>query len=77
MKPEMITLKHGDTTIKMPAESLAKLAIGSVLLKCCHLLQMPTRSMLTPFLSLVRYGRARVATTVAWSLPTETSQRTT
>ena len=30
MKPEMITLKHGDTTIKMPAESLAKLAIGSV-----------------------------------------------
>ena len=30
MKPEMITLKHGDTTIKMPAESLAKLVIGSV-----------------------------------------------
>ena len=30
MKPEMITLKHGDTTIKMPAASLAKLALGSV-----------------------------------------------
>lgn len=30
MKPEMITLKHGDTTIKMPASSLAKLAVASV-----------------------------------------------
>ena len=30
MKPEMITLKHGDTTIKMPASSLAKLALTSV-----------------------------------------------
>ncbi|AIL60906.1 DUF1566 domain-containing protein [Pseudomonas alkylphenolica] len=30
MKPEMITLKHGDTTIKMPSASLAKLAIASV-----------------------------------------------
>ena len=30
MKPEMITLKHGDTTIKMPAASLAKLAVASV-----------------------------------------------
>lgn len=30
MKPEMITLKHGDTTIKMPAASLAKVAIASV-----------------------------------------------
>ena len=29
MKPEMITLKHGDTTIKMPAASLAKLALAS------------------------------------------------
>lgn len=29
MKPEMITLKHGDTTIKMPASSLAKLALAS------------------------------------------------
>ncbi|MHA6128862.1 Lcl C-terminal domain-containing protein [Pseudomonas fluorescens group sp. PF-1] len=30
MKPEMITLKHGDTTIKMPSSSLAKLAMASV-----------------------------------------------
>ena len=30
MKPEMITLKHGETTIKMPAASLAKLAVASV-----------------------------------------------
>lgn len=30
MKPEMITLKHGDTTIKMPASSLAQLAVASV-----------------------------------------------
>ena len=30
MKPEMITLKHGDTTIKMPAASLARLAAASV-----------------------------------------------
>jgi hypothetical protein len=30
MKPEMITLKHGDSTIKMPASALAKLAIASV-----------------------------------------------
>ncbi|MEJ3589288.1 DUF1566 domain-containing protein [Pseudomonas bubulae] len=30
MKPEMITLKHGDTTIEMPAASLAKLAVASV-----------------------------------------------
>jgi len=30
MKPEMITLKHGDASIKMPASSLAKLAIASV-----------------------------------------------
>lgn len=30
MKPEMITLKHGETTIKMPATALAKLAINSV-----------------------------------------------
>jgi len=30
MKPEMITLKHGDATIKMPASSLAKLAVASV-----------------------------------------------
>ena len=30
MKPEMITLKHGETTIKMPASSLAKLAMASV-----------------------------------------------
>ncbi|MHB0820089.1 Lcl C-terminal domain-containing protein [Stutzerimonas stutzeri] len=30
MKPEMITLKHGDTTIKMPASSLVKLAVASV-----------------------------------------------
>ncbi len=30
MKQEMITLKHGDTTIKMPASSLAKLAVASV-----------------------------------------------
>ncbi len=30
MKPEMITLKHGDTTIKMPVSSLAKLAVASV-----------------------------------------------
>ena len=30
MKPEMITLKHGDTTIKMPASSLARLAMASV-----------------------------------------------
>lgn len=29
MKPEMITLKHGDATIKMPASSLAKLAMAS------------------------------------------------
>ena len=29
MKPEMITLKHGDATIKMPAASLAKLALAS------------------------------------------------
>ncbi|SDB54190.1 DUF1566 domain-containing protein [Pseudomonas sp. NFACC13-1] len=29
MKPEMITLKHGDATIKMPASSLAKLAFAS------------------------------------------------
>ncbi|PAA08047.1 DUF1566 domain-containing protein [Pseudomonas fragi] len=29
MKPEMITLKHGDATIKMPASSLAKLALAS------------------------------------------------
>ena len=29
MKPEMITLKHGDTTIKMPASQLAKLALAS------------------------------------------------
>ena len=29
MKPEMITLKHGDTTIKMPSSSLAKLALAS------------------------------------------------
>ena len=30
MKPEMITLKHGEATIKMPATALAKLAIDSV-----------------------------------------------
>lgn len=30
MKPEMITLKHGDASIKMPASSLAKLALASV-----------------------------------------------
>lgn len=30
MKPEMITLKHGDASIKMPAASLAKLAMASV-----------------------------------------------
>lgn len=30
MKPEMITLKYGDTTIKMPVASLAKLAVASV-----------------------------------------------
>ena len=30
MKPEMITLKHGDASIKMPASSLAKLAMASV-----------------------------------------------
>ena len=30
MKPEMITLKHGDATIKMPSAMLAKLAIASV-----------------------------------------------
>ena len=30
MKPEMITLKHGDTTIKMPAASLVKLAAASM-----------------------------------------------
>jgi len=30
MKAEMITLKHGETTIKMPASSLAKLAMASV-----------------------------------------------
>ncbi|MBN3966272.1 DUF1566 domain-containing protein [Pseudomonas gregormendelii] len=30
MKPEMITLKHGDTTIKMPTSSLVKLAAASV-----------------------------------------------
>jgi hypothetical protein len=30
MKPEMITLKHGDATIKMPSSSLAKLAMASV-----------------------------------------------
>ena len=29
MKAEMITLKHGDTTIKMPASQLAKLALAS------------------------------------------------
>jgi len=29
MKPEMITLKHGEATIKMPASSLAKLAMAS------------------------------------------------
>lgn len=29
MKPEMITLKHGEATIKMPASSLAKLALAS------------------------------------------------
>ena len=29
MKPEMITLKHGETTIKMPASQLAKLALAS------------------------------------------------
>ena len=29
MKAEMITLKHGDATIKMPASSLAKLALAS------------------------------------------------
>ncbi|KHK61159.2 hypothetical protein, partial [Pseudomonas frederiksbergensis] len=29
MKPEMITLKHGDATIKMPAASLAKIALAS------------------------------------------------
>lgn len=30
MKPEMITLMHGDASIKMPASSLAKLAMASV-----------------------------------------------
>ena len=30
MKPEMITLKHGDTTIKMPTASLVKLAAASM-----------------------------------------------
>jgi len=30
MKNEMITLKHGDASIKMPASSLAKLAMASV-----------------------------------------------
>ncbi|MFJ2455402.1 DUF1566 domain-containing protein [Pseudomonas protegens] len=30
MKPEMITIKHGDASIKMPASSLAKLALASV-----------------------------------------------
>ncbi|ETK19266.1 hypothetical protein H097_10417 [Pseudomonas sp. FH4] len=30
MKTEMITLKHGDASIKMPASSLAKLAMASV-----------------------------------------------
>ena len=31
MKPEMITLKHGDTTIKLPAATVAQLALVSVL----------------------------------------------
>jgi hypothetical protein len=30
MKPEMITLKHGETSIEMPASVLAKLALASV-----------------------------------------------
>ncbi|WP_432783682.1 DUF1566 domain-containing protein [Pseudomonas corrugata] len=30
MKPEMITLKYGDASIKMPTSSLAKLAMASV-----------------------------------------------
>lgn len=30
MKPEMITLKHGDATIKMPSSHLARLAMASV-----------------------------------------------
>lgn len=30
MKPEMITLKHGQSTIKMPASALAQLAMASV-----------------------------------------------
>lgn len=30
MKPEMITLKHGDAPIKMPASALAQLAMASV-----------------------------------------------
>ncbi|WP_024666502.1 DUF1566 domain-containing protein [Pseudomonas syringae] len=30
MKPEMITLKHGEASIKMPASALAKLAMASV-----------------------------------------------
>ncbi|PRW68809.1 DUF1566 domain-containing protein [Pseudomonas fluorescens] len=30
MKPEMITLKHGDASIKMPASALAQLAMASV-----------------------------------------------
>lgn len=30
MKPEMITLKHGETTIKMPSSELAKFALASI-----------------------------------------------
>ncbi|WP_110970829.1 DUF1566 domain-containing protein [Pseudomonas huaxiensis] len=30
MKPEMVTMKHGETTIKMPASSLAQIALASV-----------------------------------------------
>ena len=33
MKTEMITLKHGDVSIKMPSSALAKLAIASVFAK--------------------------------------------
>ncbi|QBF27190.1 DUF1566 domain-containing protein [Pseudomonas tructae] len=47
MKPEMITLKHGDTTIKMPASSLAKLAVASVFAQV-----LPPAANVTPISSV-------------------------
>ena len=79
MKPEMITLKHGDTTIKMPAASLAKLAVASVFAQvlppAANVQSIYPHSV--PELGAAWPGPARVASTLVWWLRAMMFQRTT